>query len=169
MSFTADVGRPRQSSKDVEEDRLTALTEQQMSIRATPCVGYWAAYYINRDGGWSVACDALGRIIRCETEKLALSVARYRRRRLQPLQGENPNLARTERRNGRDGAGRAVEIRGFPSLARTSGLAVRQPPIFVPNTASWKYRKVHPDMMHKLPANHCFTSALVRAGNGRNR
>jgi hypothetical protein len=26
--------------------------------------------------------DALGRIIRCETEKLALSVARYRRRRL---------------------------------------------------------------------------------------
>ncbi len=43
-----------------------------MSTRATPCVGYWAAYYINRDGGWSVACDALGRIIRCETEKLAL-------------------------------------------------------------------------------------------------
>jgi hypothetical protein len=121
-----------------------------MSIRATPCVGYWAAYYINRDGGWSVACDALGRIIRCETEKLALSVARYRRRRLQPLQGENPNLARTERLNSRDGAGRAVEIRGFPSLARTSGLAVRQPPIFVPNTASWKSRKVHPDMMHKL-------------------
>ena len=63
MSFTADAG-------------------QQMSTRATPCVGYWAAYYINRDGGWSVACDAFGRIIRCETEKLALSVARYRHRRL---------------------------------------------------------------------------------------
>ena len=74
-----------------------------MLTRATPCVGYWAAYYVNRDGGWSVACDALGRIIRCETEKLALSVARYRRRRLQPLRGENPNLARTEKRYGRDG------------------------------------------------------------------
>jgi hypothetical protein len=58
-----------------------------MSIRATPCVGYWAAHYINRNGGWSVVCDALGRIIRCETEQLALSVARYRRRRLRPLQG----------------------------------------------------------------------------------
>jgi hypothetical protein len=72
---------------EVEGDRLRALTEQQMSTRASPCVGYWAAYYINRDGGWSVACDALGRIIRCETEKLALSVARYRLRRLQPLRG----------------------------------------------------------------------------------
>jgi hypothetical protein len=47
------------SAGDVEGDRLTALTEQQMSTRATSCVGYWAAYYINRDGGWSVACDAL--------------------------------------------------------------------------------------------------------------
>jgi hypothetical protein len=64
-----------------------------MSTRATPCVGYWAAYYINRDGGWSVACDALGRIIRCETEKTAVSVAHYRRRRLQPLRGPNPKLA----------------------------------------------------------------------------
>jgi hypothetical protein len=77
-----------------------------MLTRATPCVGYWAAYYVNRDGGWSVACDALGRIIRCETEKLALSVARYRRRRLQPLRGGNPDLAHTEKRHGRDGADR---------------------------------------------------------------
>jgi outer membrane receptor protein involved in Fe transport len=30
-----------------------------MSTRAKPCVGYWAACYINRDEGWSVACDAL--------------------------------------------------------------------------------------------------------------
>jgi hypothetical protein len=30
-----------------------------MPTRATPCVGYWAAYYINRNGDWSVACDAL--------------------------------------------------------------------------------------------------------------
>jgi hypothetical protein len=88
VSFTADVGQPRRASKDVDRDRLIPLTEQQVPVRATPCVGYWAAYYINRDGGWSVACDALGRIIRCETEKLALSVARYRRRRLQPLRGE---------------------------------------------------------------------------------
>jgi hypothetical protein len=108
VSFTADVDRPRRSAKDVKGDLLTALTEQQMSTRATPCVGYWAAYYINRNGGWSVACDALGRIIRCETEKLALSVARYRRRRLQPFRGGNPNLMRTEKRYGRDSAGRAI-------------------------------------------------------------
>ena len=57
-----------------------------MTTQAKPCFGYWAAYYVNRDGGWSVACDALGRIIRCKTEQLALSVARYRRRRLQPFQ-----------------------------------------------------------------------------------
>ena len=82
MSFTADVGQPVRSSIDVEGDRLTALTEQQMSIRATPCVGYWTAHYVNRNGNWSIACDALGRIIRCQTEKLALSVASYRRRRL---------------------------------------------------------------------------------------
>jgi hypothetical protein len=98
-----------------------------MSTRAKPCVGYWAACYINRDEGWSVACDALGRIIRCETEKLALSVARYRRRRLQPLRGGNPNLARTEKRHGRHGAGRALlfsaEVRRFPSLAPPSDMA----------------------------------------------
>ena len=82
MSFTADVGQPRRSSKDVERGRLTALTEQKMPIRATPCVGYWTAHYVNRNGNWSIACDALGRIIRCQTEKLALSVASYRRRRL---------------------------------------------------------------------------------------
>ena len=56
--------------------------ERQMTTQAKSCAGYWAAHYINRDGNWSVACDALGRIIRCETESLALSVARYRRRRL---------------------------------------------------------------------------------------
>ena len=67
-----------------------------MTTRAKACVGYWAAHYINRDGGWGVACDALGRIIRCKTKKLALSVARYRRRRLQPLRGGSANLANTE-------------------------------------------------------------------------
>jgi len=56
-----------------------------MTTQAKHHAGYWTAHYVNHDGGWSVACDALGRIIRCETEKLALSVARYRRRRLQPL------------------------------------------------------------------------------------
>jgi hypothetical protein len=98
VSFTADVGQARRSSKDVEGDRLTALTEQQTPTQATRCVGCWTAYYINRDGGWSVACDALGRIIRCETEKLALSVARYRRRRLQPFQRGRPNLSYAEKR-----------------------------------------------------------------------
>lgn len=83
-----------------------------MTTQAKPCVGYWAAYYINRDGSWSVACDALGRIIRCETEELALSVARYRRRRLQPLRAGNPDLARIETRYGRDGVGHALLFRG---------------------------------------------------------
>ena len=85
-------------------DRLTALNGAAMTTQAIPCVGYWAAHYINRDGVWTVACDALGRIIRCETEKLALSVARYRRRRLRPLRGGNRSLARTERRHGRNAA-----------------------------------------------------------------
>jgi len=75
-------GAARTIFDGVEGDRLAARTERLVSTRATLCVGYWAALYINRDGGWSVACDALGCIIRCETEKLALSVARYRRRRL---------------------------------------------------------------------------------------
>ena len=99
MPFIADVEQLWHSSQHVEGDRPTALTEKQTSTRAILYVGYWAAYYINRDGGWSVACDALGRTIRCETEKLALSVARYRRRRLQPLRGRSPKLARTERRS----------------------------------------------------------------------
>jgi hypothetical protein len=64
-----------------------------MTTQAKPCFGYRAAYYINRDGGWSVACDALGRVIRCETQKLALSVARYRRRRLQPSRWGNPRAS----------------------------------------------------------------------------
>jgi hypothetical protein len=95
MLFTAGVGQPGRSSMEVEGDRLAARTERLVSTRATLCVGYWAALYINRDGGWSVACDALGRIIRCETEKLALSVARYRRRRLQPLRGGSQNSINT--------------------------------------------------------------------------
>jgi hypothetical protein len=97
--------------------RRTALTERQVSTRATPCVGYWAAYYINREGGWSVACDALGRIIRCETEELALSVARYRRRRLQPFRG-SPDLA--ERQHGRISVGGGLlftqQFEGSPEL-----------------------------------------------------
>lgn len=121
MSFITDVGQPSRSSKDVEGDRLTALTKRPMSTRATPCVGYWAAHYINRDGGWSVACDALGRIIRCETEKLALSVARYRRRRLQPFRVESPNLARTEKRDGRVGVVTPFFLHGSSRVRR--GLA----------------------------------------------
>jgi hypothetical protein len=64
-----------------------------LTTQARLRVGYWAAYYINRNGSWSAACDALGRIIRCETKTLALSVARYRRRRLQPLRERNPHAA----------------------------------------------------------------------------
>jgi hypothetical protein len=76
------------------------------------CIGYWAAHYINRDGDWSVACDALGRVIRCETKKLALSVARYRRCRLRPLQGGSSDFARIKKQYGRDGVGRGLLFRG---------------------------------------------------------
>lgn len=51
-------------------------------IGAVPRGGFWSAHYVNRDGKWAVARDALGNLIACDTEKLALSVARYRRRRL---------------------------------------------------------------------------------------
>lgn len=46
-----------------------------------PLHNNWLAFYVSREG-WTMACDALGRPIRCETERLALSVAKYRRRRL---------------------------------------------------------------------------------------
>lgn len=45
-------------------------------------VGGWWAIYRDRIGNWQAACDARGRTIHCATEKLALSVARYRRQRL---------------------------------------------------------------------------------------
>ncbi len=69
-----------------------------MTIQAKPCLGYWAAYYMNRDGGWSVARDARGHSIRCESEKLALSVAHYRRRRLEPLRRGNGDARLWSRR-----------------------------------------------------------------------
>lgn len=45
--------------------------------------GFWVALYRGPNGLFRVACDAKGRAIECETEALALSVAGYRRRRLQ--------------------------------------------------------------------------------------
>lgn len=44
--------------------------------------GQWRAYYVGSNGEWTVACDARGVPLDCFTETLALSVARYRRRRL---------------------------------------------------------------------------------------
>jgi hypothetical protein len=80
VSFTADVGQPKAIFERCRGDRLTHGAENAYpSYTLRRLLG---AYYINRNGDWSVACDALGRIIRYETEKLALSVARYRRRRL---------------------------------------------------------------------------------------
>jgi hypothetical protein len=96
-----------------------------MTTKAIPCVGYWAAHYINHDRVWTFACDALGRIIRCETKELALSVARYRRRRLRPLRRGNPNLARTERRPGRNTDRASLfprKFKDFASLTPASGL-----------------------------------------------
>jgi hypothetical protein len=48
--------------------------------------GSWIAYYAAWHGGWQLATDARGVPIACETETLALSVARYRRRRLRRFQ-----------------------------------------------------------------------------------
>ena len=53
--------------------------------RAVPTLSGWAAWYIDRDAGWRLAGNALGRAIICETAALAISVARSRRRRLKPL------------------------------------------------------------------------------------
>ncbi len=54
-------------------------------IAATHIDGGWIAHYHVRNGHWRIARDALGRAIVCETESLALSVALYRRRRLQSI------------------------------------------------------------------------------------
>jgi len=46
------------------------------------CADRWLAFYVGRDGKMRVARDARGLPIECETEQLALSVARYRRKRM---------------------------------------------------------------------------------------
>lgn len=53
--------------------------------KASKIGSIWLAEYRNRDGDWRVARDARGRTLKCETRTLALSVAAYRRRRLEPL------------------------------------------------------------------------------------
>lgn len=44
--------------------------------------GGWLAFYLDARGRWRLAADARGIGIICETEELARSVARYRRRRV---------------------------------------------------------------------------------------
>lgn len=51
-------------------------------IEAVPVSEGFLAFYADRDGRMRTARNALGQYIVCETEALALSVARYRRRRL---------------------------------------------------------------------------------------
>lgn len=46
------------------------------------CADKWLAFYTGRDGKTRVARDARGQPIECDTEELALSVARYRKRRM---------------------------------------------------------------------------------------
>lgn len=46
------------------------------------CADSWLAFYVGRDGKMRVARDARGQPIECASEALALSVARYRRRRM---------------------------------------------------------------------------------------
>lgn len=50
--------------------------------QARPLVDGWLAFYVGPDKKWRVARDARGEPITCETEALAISVARCRRRRL---------------------------------------------------------------------------------------
>jgi hypothetical protein len=45
--------------------------------------GGWLAFYVGRENEWRLAHDALGHPIVCDNEQLAVSVAAYRRRRLQ--------------------------------------------------------------------------------------
>ena len=47
-----------------------------------PMLDRWLAFYADRDGIMQCALNALGEPILCESKSLALSVARYRRRRL---------------------------------------------------------------------------------------
>lgn len=44
--------------------------------------GLWYALYVNREGAITVATDALGYPVECDTERLAKSVARCRARRM---------------------------------------------------------------------------------------
>lgn len=53
--------------------------------RAYEVDGRWRAEYRDRLGYWRVAHDARHLPLACTTEALALSVARYRRRRLKVL------------------------------------------------------------------------------------
>lgn len=48
----------------------------------SPASRRWSAFYRDLRGCWHVALDWRRMAIECETESLALSVARYRRRRL---------------------------------------------------------------------------------------
>lgn len=48
--------------------------------------GKFIALYRDRNNMWTRANDARGYPIRCDSEELALSVASYRRKRLQPLE-----------------------------------------------------------------------------------
>lgn len=50
--------------------------------QAVPMAGGWCAFYRGRDRLWRVARDANELPIICETENLALSVAKYRRNRI---------------------------------------------------------------------------------------
>lgn len=137
-----------------------------MTTQAIPCVGYWAAHYINRDGVWTFAYDALGRIIRCETKELALSVARYRRRRLRPLRGGNSNLARTERRHGQNTDRTSLfprKFKDFASLTPASGLAYASGPSAFQTRRRGNLRMSIPDTTHNRTLSLVRDTNLTRA------
>jgi hypothetical protein len=54
--------------------------------QAVPAAGGWLAFYLDAKNMWRLAADARGVGIICETENLALSVAKYRRNRIRGFQ-----------------------------------------------------------------------------------
>ncbi len=58
------------------------MLDRGKPVRAHDGCGFWLAFYVDAHNEWRLARDAREAPIQCETEALALSVARFRRRRL---------------------------------------------------------------------------------------
>lgn len=84
---STDIATPDFFSGLAVRRRRVGAENGASMTRAVPTLSGWAAWYIDRDAGWRLAGNALGRAIICETAALTISVVRSRRRRLKPLKG----------------------------------------------------------------------------------